>query len=128
MDIPHLTSPATLGTWKPVGPPLLTTPRSPAGAHPPVGPSLAAVSDSYLANRSQEALKASAPNPDAVKVAVHRRDDGVTMITLYDTRTGGVIASLPPEAVIKAIDEALESVHEQPVDQPAIGKHKDQRS
>lgn len=74
---------------------------------------MAAVSDAYLANRSQEALKAAAPAPDAVKVAVHRRDDGLTMITLYDTRTGGVIASLPPEAVIKAIDEALSHLDEQ---------------
>lgn len=115
MDIRHLTG----TSWQAVAPPLVAAPRSPAGATPPVGPSLGAAKDSYEANRSGQTLKQAPVPPDAVKVAVHRRDDGVTLITLYDSRSGQMIAQMPPEAVINAIDDALNKDRHQDGDGPS---------
>jgi hypothetical protein len=46
------------------------------------------------------------PAPE-VEVHVARREDGVQVLTLYDPRTGQVLAQWPPEAVVKVIDAAL---------------------
>lgn len=57
-------------------------------------------------------LKEAPRLPDVLKVRVESRKDGGQVVTLYDPHTGEVIAQMPPEQVIRAIDEVLRSHRE----------------
>ena len=95
------------GSWTPLitpsdAPPATTAPRTP----------VASDGTGWAGDQVEVAgapiLKEKAASSDEVRVAVHARDDGTLLVTLYDSASGQIIAQMPPEQVIAAIDEALQ--------------------